>query len=189
MTEHPGWQGILDDDERILWQGRPEPGLRIGASDLRDALPALFALAFLLFWLTMALSVGGGFMFIVVGLIAFCSVTYKLFRALFLPAWGRARSWYTLTDRRAIVASDIPFQGRRLVSYQLDAGSMLEYVAGDPPSILFGPVVGDPRDRPGFRFIKDADQVMALLRRIQRREYANPQDDGFDKAGQKDFPT
>ncbi|SDE38214.1 hypothetical protein SAMN05421538_10685 [Paracoccus isoporae] len=164
----PGWQGILASDERILWQGQPDRRLRIGVGELRRAAPGLFFVAFSLFWMYNAARSSVpfalfGLIFLVIGL-------RKLVEPLLLPAYLRSRSWYTLTDRRAIVATDTPVQGRRLISYPIDAATPVEMVDGDPPSILFGPDADA-----GFRFIPEAEHVLGLLRELQRSNAPRPE--------------
>ena len=38
----PGWQGILDEGEQILWQGQPARGIRFETLDLRQVGKAIF---------------------------------------------------------------------------------------------------------------------------------------------------
>lgn len=166
MSEHPGWQGILDDGERILWQGQPDARLRISPAEIRKALPGVVMLAFALFWMVMAAQ--GSVMFALFGLIFVAISIRNIAEPLLLPAFRRSRTWYTLTDRRALVATDLPFQGRRLVSYPIDRDTPVEYLPGDPPSILFGHPAVDSARRGGFAFVADADRVMGLIREIQR---------------------
>ena len=168
----PGWQGILDPDEQILWQGQPDGRFRIEFDSLRESLPGLLMLAFALFWMYQAAQASVffalfGLFFVVLGL-------RQLLSPVIWPAYLRSRSWYTLTDRRAIVATDVPFKGRRLTSYPIDRNTLVEYVDGDPPSILFGPERGRRAERPGFRYIADAETVMPLIRRIQQNGTPTP---------------
>lgn len=162
----PGWQGILDEGEQILWQGQPERGIRFETFDLRHIIPAVFITCFGLFWMSQAVQFS--LFFAAFGLFVVGSGLWQTLGPVLRPAFIRARSFYTLTDRRAIIATDLPFQGRRLASYPIDRATPLEYVASDPPSILFGPPTGNKRTRAGFSHIADADRVMAMMRQIQR---------------------
>ncbi|MBA4490548.1 aspartate carbamoyltransferase catalytic subunit [Paracoccus sp. S1E-3] len=164
----PGWQGILDEGEQILWQGQPAKGIRFEAPDLRHIVPAIFIICFGLFW--MSLAVQANLFMAAFGLFVVSSALWQTLGPIVRPAFIRARSFYTLTDRRAIIATDLPYQGRRLTSYPIDRATPLEYLASDPPSILFGPPTGDKRPRAGFNYIADADQVMAMMRKIQRSQ-------------------
>ena len=47
----PGWEGILDPGEKIVWQGRPEQGFDIAAKDIPSAVFALFFSGFAVFWI------------------------------------------------------------------------------------------------------------------------------------------
>lgn len=166
---HPGWQGILDADEQILWQGQPDARPRIEFDTLRDSLPGLAMTAFALFWIYQAAQ--ASIMFSLFGLI-FVGVGLRHFlQPILWPAYLRSRSWYTLTDRRAIVATDVPFKGRRLNSYPITPDTLVEFVADDPPSILLGPEQGKRSERAGFHHIAHADQVMVLIRRIQQGRF------------------
>lgn len=165
-SRHPGWQGILDADEQILWQGQPDRRIRIELDNLRNIMPGLFAVCFSLIW--MYLAAQASIVFAMFGLIFLFAGLRQLFGQLLWKAFLRSRSWYTLTDRRVIIATDVPSKGRRLVSYPLDRNTLVEFVAGDPPSILFGPEGGRRFERPGFRHIADAETVMPLIRRVQQ---------------------
>ncbi|WBU53868.1 aspartate carbamoyltransferase catalytic subunit [Paracoccus sp. SCSIO 75233] len=164
-----GWQGILDDGERILWQGQPDRRVRFEPGDLSKAFPGLFFVCFSLFWMYQAAQ--ASIAFSLFGLFFLFIGIRQLLKPAIMPAYIRSRSWYTLTDRRAIVATDIPVRGRRLVSYPIDSTTPIELVAGDPPSIRFG-----GSDDAAFTFIPEAEKVLALIRGIQRGELPEQED-------------
>ena len=59
MSKHPpGWEGLLDDDEEILWQGRPSGGVVVRGSDIFESVFGLFFAGFAIFWISMASSMG-----------------------------------------------------------------------------------------------------------------------------------
>jgi len=169
-----GWEDILDKGEEIVWQGRPD-----GAVHFRPAniVPMLFGLAFAgfaVFWMVMASSAGGGFWMF--GLIHF-SVGLSL--ALSPVFWGpfkRRRTWYTLTNRRAIIATDLPLKGRQLKSYPINDTTILNFTPGPLSSIMFSQETrrGNKGRRYtvdiGFEFITDGDEVYRLMRDIQRAD-------------------
>lgn len=167
-TEAPGWQGILDEGEAILWQGRPSSRVNWLGGDLRSAMLGLFMIAFALFWMYQAARSGTmmwvfGSLFLVVGLRTALSENL-------LPAYIRSRSWYTLTDRRAIVATDMPIRGRRLFFYPITPATPVTLVPGDPGSIYFAPVAKAETRAEGFLQIPDAEGVMRIIRKIQTGE-------------------
>ena len=49
-----GWEGILEDGETILWQGRPAPGLSLSEIFRGGTLMSLFVAGFGVFWTIMA---------------------------------------------------------------------------------------------------------------------------------------
>jgi len=173
----PGWQGILDPGERILWQGQPDSRPHIGLAEIKSATPGLMMSGFALIWMLMAAQ--ASLLFAMFGLLFLGKGVLDVAQRLILPSFTRSRSWYTLTDRRAIVATDLPFQGRRLKSWPIGPASPVEYVASEPPSVLFGPETIDRRERAGFHFIPEADRVMTLLRQIQSGQAATAPEEGF----------
>lgn len=177
MTEPvpAGWEGILDPGERILWQGRPDQRLVFGGADLVNGIFGLFFAGFALVWMLIA-AAGGGF-FWTFGLLHFA---VGLGIALGPSLWSmhrRRRTWYTLTDRRAFIATDTRFTGRTLRSWPIRPDTALTLAEGQPPSLWFAEELrrgkrGTFRVPVGFERIPDAPAVMALMRGIQRQAEA-----------------
>lgn len=174
QVEVPGWQGILDPGERIVWQGRPDPGFDVPAREIPQGVFALFFSGFAVFWMSKAAEFGGAFWMF--GLIHFSVGLGIFWKAIFGTTARRRRTWYTLTDRRAFIATDFPFKGRELKSYPISADTPITYRAGPLATIHFA------RERRtgqkgrsytvniGFERIAEGDKVIALLRKAQRRE-------------------
>ena len=181
----PGWEGILDDDERILWQGQPVRGVDWAAlADPRSAFGLFFA-GFALFWTLTARQMAGsgsafpffGLPFLIVGL-------HMAVGRVFWDAYLRARTHYTLTDRHAFIATS-SLGKRRLDRFALDAQTPLVLEIGPPGSVYFGEsairhsVSGmgrhgrtrsfTERRRHGFERIADARAVYQLLREATAR--------------------
>ena len=98
----------------------------------------IFGLAFAgfaLFWMIMAAQAGG--LFWAFGLIHFSVGLGIAFAPPFWNAWRRRHTWYTLTNRRAFIATDMPVRGRRLQSYPISRDTVLAYDAQDPATIHF----------------------------------------------------
>lgn len=168
-----GWEGILDPDERILWQGRPDQRFHVNLLNLPIAVFGLFFAGFALVWMVLAAQAGG--IFWMFGLIHFSVGVGILFFAL---AWGtvkRRGTWYTLSDRRAFIATDLPLRGRRLDSYAITPETDLSLRAGNPGSVIF--VREERRGSRGRRYIaemgferiSEAERVFGLIRAIQRQ--------------------
>lgn len=164
---HPDWQGVLDDGERILWQGRPDPGIRFEAEDIPQTLMGLFMAAFALFWMWNAAQ--GSVIFALFGSVFLVIGGRQALQGNVIAAYIRSRTWYTLTNRRAIIATDMPVQGRRLSSYPLTPQTETQLVDGDPGSILFGQSLNSKADRrAGFKLIPDARGVWAMMQTVRR---------------------
>ena len=108
MWDYPGLvRAEVRPGERLLWGGRPRPGLRLQRSDLATIPFSVFFFGFSLFWFWSA-SGGGrsispfslfGLPFILIGL-------YMLIGRFFLDAYRRQHTYYGLTDQRLLTVSD-----------------------------------------------------------------------------------
>ena len=175
-TASNGWEGILDPDERSLWQGRPDTQIIIGPGNIALLLFGAAFGGFALFWMVMAASAGGGFW--AFGLIHFSVGLGIMFAAIFGSRFTRARTWYALSNRRAFIATDMPLVGRKLKSYPITEASVLETDGNHPATIHFATETrrrssknGGARTYQaaiGFVRIDDGEEVYKLLRRVQR---------------------
>ncbi|WP_112322343.1 hypothetical protein [Oceanibium sediminis] len=91
-----------------------------------------------------------------------------LFGALVWPTYARRRTWYTLTDRRAFIARDLPFRGRTLKTYPITADSPIEHQPGTPGTVTFAvkrkrTAKGAKTRKIGFERVQDAEKVYRLL--------------------------
>jgi len=133
----------------------------------------LFGLAFsgfALFWMVMA-SAAGGF-FWMFGLIHFSVGIGIGVVPVFLDNFTRRHTWYTLTKRRAFIASDLPLVGRRLKSYPINASTHLTLEERPLPNLYFAEEFrrtknGSRRIDIGFEAIAEAKEVLAKMRTIQ----------------------
>lgn len=139
MSIPEGWEGILDEGETILWQGRPVTGVR-----LRDffGFPLIFGLfftGFSLVWITMARMMTRGEEFSIFPLFGLPFLLVGLYVSFGLPFgkdYVRKRSWYTLSDRKAYVATEL-FGRRRLKAVPYAEMNILELEDGSPGSVTF----------------------------------------------------
>ncbi len=174
----PGWEGILDPGERVLWQGRPDSEMRADLSNPRRvAFGTVFAV-FALIWTVGVLRTGvpNGLMALVMPLagLAFVFLGVNLATGgIPFGVWRRRATTYTLTDRRAIIAT--AWLGRRgLRSYPLGPDTHATLDEGPPAAIWISRGFaahdqGSTRTRHGFTHLgPDARQVYDLVRRIQR---------------------
>lgn len=167
-----GWDGILDDGERILWQGRPDGAITLRAQNLIVMVFGLVFAGFALFWMIMASQTGG--LFWMFGLVHFSVGAGIVFGAVGWNAFRRRRSWYTLTDRRAFVATDLPLMGRRLKSYPITADTVLVFEDGPLATVNFASATrrgksGTYQVPVGFERIAEGREVYRMMRDIQAR--------------------
>ena len=169
-----GWEGILDKGEKILWQGRPDTAIHIRPANIATMVFGLAFAGFALFWMIMASAAGGAFWMF--GLIHF-AVGLGLAAGPIL--WGpfkRGRTWYTLTDRRAFIATDLPLKGKQLKSYPITDDTVLDFQPGSLSSIRFAQETrrGSKGRRYvvpiGFDYIREGDEVYRKMRDIQRAD-------------------
>lgn len=158
----------LQPGERILWEGRPEPGDLLDVSRPGEMVFGLAFIAFSLFWMTKAMEQGAfwlfGLPFLFIGLkLAFWRAYQPRLRAKF------AR--YTLTDRRAMVAMHWPLVGVREQALTLSPATIVDS-EGDPASITLRQQMTGPRgtvtESLTFQRIEESAQVLALIRQVQR---------------------
>lgn len=194
MNDSPmGWQGILDKDEKILWQGRPDTQLVFRDLLRLETFLGVFFLAFSLFWTFGAASIVGslplngatglfaffpffGLPFIAVGL-------YLVIGHIFWDAYLRGRTWYTLTNKAAYIATQT-FGKRKLKRVDREEMVSPELEDGMPGTVWFAREIRTRHSRRrssrnftrsssrthayevpvGFKRINEARMVYRLLR-------------------------
>ncbi len=171
------WAGLLEPGERILWQGAPEARVRWEDIEPRRALFGLGITAFALVWMVGAFAAvrSEGPVALALPAVALVFVYQGLKRAggyLLWDAYERSKTWYTLTDRRAIVAGDA-LRRRSLRSWPIERDTVLELRDGRdgrPGSVLFARTFGRGKSRQlGFVGIAEAREVYRLMLEAQRR--------------------
>lgn len=164
------WDGLLDPDERIIWQGAPVPRLKLEWENSFQPLFFLFFTGFSVFWMVMA-SAGGG-IFWTFGLLIFAVGIYNLVLIHFWKRYVRQHTFYTLTNKRAFIGSALPFKGRTLDSYPMGQDRTISYIDADLPGIHFASRIKSTRNGMtaipiGFENIADGREVYGLIRRVQ----------------------
>lgn len=173
------WDEILEPGERLLWQGQPDAtpdpsGLRPGGMVMGLAMTA-----FALFWTYLAsgaIATDGliGWVFPMFGLVFVVLGLRQAGGSVLIDAWRRRRTWYSLTSRRAFVATD--FLGRRtLDAYPITARTLFEHDGKSPGTIWFATDFvrtkrGSRKRRVGFERIADSGHVLDLMVRAQREQ-------------------
>lgn len=169
------WSGLLDTDEKILWQGRPGFGVHFYRRDLPEVLLGLFGTGFSIFWITISLTQAAGatWMF---GLPIFVIGFFTLIRRNVIAAVLRRFTFYVLTSRRAIIARTAPIIGKSLSFHPISPVTTLDFnEAGARSDIYFAEKISDFHINHhrfftpiGFERIDAGREVLALFRQIQR---------------------
>jgi len=166
-----GWDGILDPGEEIVWQGRPDGKIVIGIANIIGVIFGMFFAGIALIWMVIAASAGG--LFWMFGLIHFTVGLGIAFGAVYMGAYRRRNSWYTLTNQRAFIAYQFSIIGKQLKSYPISEDTVLDFQDGEWSSIYFATERhrtrnGSRTSRIGFERIADGRDVYAKFREVQR---------------------
>lgn len=167
------WKYILQSGEEILWQGQPDAKLVLRIDQPMQFMMGLFFMGFSLFWMAGAAQAGG--VFWMFGLIFFFTGLGNSVGAPFVKSFVNARTWYTLTNRRAYIATSLPWKSRSLKSWAITPDNTLNYQPGAPGSIFFAIETrrrnkSDYETEIGFERIYDAPQVYQMMREIQDQD-------------------
>lgn len=195
-TPHPGWEGILDEGENILWQGAPDGGLDFSGFWSMQSVFAAFFAGFSLIWITAAFMMTGalndpvgrvinivfplfGLPFLAVGL-------HMLVGRFWTDARRRRNSHYTLTNHAAYIG--VKSRGKRsLDRYAIGPDMRLTLDDGDLGTVWFASRVNAmPRHAPqmrrsrsriggatqtvesiGFERLPNAREIYAMMRKVQ----------------------
>lgn len=173
MTQD-GWDGILFPGEEVIWQGQPDPRPDWSDMKIKDAIFGLVFTGFALFWMAMALGAAGGsffgLLFPLLGLPFLAVGLKKAGLERLWDAFQRRRTWYTLTDRRAFIATEL-FGRRTLDPYPIGPKTPLTHE--NDRDIYFATDFvktksGSRRNRIGFTHLPDSRHVYDLMRQVQR---------------------
>lgn len=172
-----GWEGILDTGEAILWQGAPDGRIRFQLRQIPAALFGLLFSGFALFWMVMAAQAGGFFWMF--GLIHFVAGLAVMGGDPLGGAYRRRHTHYTLTSRRAFIASRLPWRGRQLQSYPITGTTPLTFEEEtDGLSTIYFATAdrlnrnGRAPKHIGFELIPEGRRILSLMRGLQRGEGA-----------------
>lgn len=175
------WEGILDDDEKILWQGQPFKTIHLHLKQPMAITYGVFHLGIALylvnmlplprelfsgmwaFWAPAVLWTGA--------LLLFLNGFFNVIGVHFWKSFLRRHTYYTLTNRRALIATQ-PFGKRMFRSYPITKTTLIEWKDADPATIIFANEIYGKHDSVhkvniGFERILDDKKVYTLLRKIQ----------------------
>jgi hypothetical protein len=187
-------QEVVSGDERLLWVGKPVGGIRFLPGDLLMIPFSLMWGGFAFFWEYMVLTSGAPFFMALWGVPFVLVGAYMIAGRFVLDAFSRSRTFYGVTDRRAIIVKTWP--SRNVQSILLSTLTELDLKGGSGGSegrgtITFGSapfgsaftgafsVSGWPGTTryaaPSFVLVPEARHVYDLIRRAQAEAMQNMQ--------------
>ena len=167
---------LLGSDERLVWTGRPRQGFFLRSADAFAIPFSIFWTGFAVVWTVLALKAHNGFSIVGVPLLAIG--VYMMEGRFVVDVRQRARTWYGLTNQRALIVSVF---GRRNVK-SLNLRALSAVTLSERPngvgSITFGPVPpswpyrgaqipGMSNLAPRFDNIPEARAVFDQIRKLQ----------------------
>ena len=182
MSGADEWDKILGPGGEIIWQGQPVPGFEPTVGSFVISLFGGIFTILALFWMAMVSNIVStapvsalpeamdyywlaGLPFLAIGLGIIASVTIW-------PEYRQKRTWYTLTNKHAYIATNIPITGKRLKPYSIQKCEFLELKDGPLQSVFFAKETRKDDDdvhtiNIGFERIADGHEVYRFLRNIR----------------------
>lgn len=106
-------QKQLLKDESILWKGQPEANILFSASDIFLVPFSLLGGGFAIFWESSVLFMkdksgqGVSIFFALFGIPFVLIGLYFIFGRFFYKKWKKQRTWYAVTDKRVLIATNL----------------------------------------------------------------------------------
>ncbi len=171
-------QSELSSGERLLWAGRPRQGLRLRAA---DALMIPFSLlwgGFAVFWEASVLRRGAPVLFALWGVPFVLMGIYITIGRFFVDSYNRARTFYGLTNQRALIRTSggvkslsLKSQSEVSLKESSDGSGTISFGSGDSRYGFFAGSGWPGAGRylpPQFEMIEGARQVYGQVRDTQR---------------------
>ncbi|MDP0930154.1 aspartate carbamoyltransferase catalytic subunit [Paracoccus onubensis] len=129
------WADILLPGEILQWRGRPKPGISLRPFDYFQIPFGIIFSGIALIWI-MAAMTAGGFIWMF-GILHFSvGMALVLYPFLWLQM-VRRRTYYTLTNRRTMIARNLPLMGRSLESWHLERLENIDLTDRNPGNVYF----------------------------------------------------
>ncbi len=133
----------LGSGERVLWKGRPRPGIRLRGNDAILIPFSLLWCGFVVFWEYMALfqipkNNPAGWLFPLIGIAFVLFGLYAVVGRFFLDAKMRETTEYAITNRRAIIVTNLFGKKIRSINLQTAPDISLTEKGDGSGTITFG---------------------------------------------------
>lgn len=173
-------QQYLDNNEKLVWTGRPKTGIVFRSADIFLIPFSLFFCGFAIFWFTTALISGAPFIFAMFGIPFVVIGIIMVFGRFIIDAKQRNNTYYGLTDDRIIIKSGI--YTKSIKSLNIKTLSDIDYVEKNDGSgtINFGqknPIMISSngmnwwpgvKETPSLDLIQDVRKVYKKIVEIQK---------------------
>ena len=135
-------QPYLSSDETLYWAGMPNPQIIFHSDDWTSIPFALAWTAFTIFWESMAVrgnskSNGANWFFVLWGIPFIAVGIYMLVGRFVMDAWLKRRTYYALTNRRALIVQE-GWKTKTSSAY-LDSIPNIEFEGDSTGTIWLGP--------------------------------------------------
>ena len=163
------WDGILEEGESILWQGRPDHVFVMSRDEfIMMIFGLLFSTVGAVFF---GIGISAGSLFWVpMSVHFFIGLTITIY-AIFRNTVAHRYSYYTLTSQRAIIGLSYPWAKPRLRKIRITPERKIS--TDHEHTVVFGPPGRSkrhpfPTRTPQFTRIDDAQKVFHLMQQIQK---------------------
>lgn len=174
----------LNPGERIIWSGQPQQGLMFRQSDILAIPFSLLWGGFAMVWEFIVVSNGAPFFFTLWGIPFVLIGLYMIFGRFFYDSALRRKTYYALTNERAIIISGLFNRNTRSLDIKKLPEINISTKANGKGTITFGalppmawmaagsgfPSRGRYNMPPSFEMIDDAKNVYQQIKRVQREE-------------------
>lgn len=172
----------LNPGEKIIWSGQPQQGLILRSSDIFMIPFSLLWGGFAIFWELGVVSSGAPFFFMLWGIPFVLLGLYMIFGRFFLDRAQRSKTYYALTNERAIIISGVFNQTTKSldikklpeinISIKGDGKGTITFGALHPMAWMYAGSgfsnMGRYNIAPSFEMIDEAKKVYQLIKRLQR---------------------
>lgn len=175
-AEEMTWESFLEEGEHILWHGRPNAEKFFSPTAIRKCASGI---PFIIFGGVMANITWprhGNFegmapIFVIEGALILLGL-YLMISAPFRDRKQRSKTWYTLTNKRAVIATD--WRAKQFVSYPVSGWTEVFKTGGELKSIYFAQTVSKDSDGDGynvkhigFEMVPDGDKLLGLFNEVE----------------------
>ncbi len=172
------WEHFLKPGERVLWHGRPDSEALFSPTATKKFTVGIPIIAFGAVMVNITWPQHGNFqgmwpVWMIAGILILGGLAYSL-SAPYRDRARRMRTWYTLTNKRAVIATDI--KRKEFTSYPITKDNDIRLpLFGKKTTVWFAQEVIPASDHEdtdditliGFELIKDAPYVAELLEQVK----------------------